>query len=948
MKIKDLIATSPKWEHPDPTVRLKAVSQLPIDDEILLKLIADDGDQQVKSAAVTRLSSGDDLCRLMEGDNSMIASAARTRYQVILNATSDIDPYLKQIAALKDREILRLVAISANSLELKLASVQRIVDEDTLVEIAADANLSAVRQAAVQKISAQQALLTVLRDSLGKDKNVYRIAKEKLAEIQATEEDKQSLLQQCEQIVESISQHANSVFNPSFERAWRTLVDRWQRLEASFESIQEVQERDRLESLIGLFAAANRQCEEIIQQLNAQKIKSEQAEQSALSVCDLLDQKLLALAGDRSVLDTLEQFRTEVDDAWRKLQSAEISNAAKDRYFNTLSKIDSIAVANAKWLACTEELQHLLTDAKSAVQPEAATRKALRRILSKLHWPEITQPPAHLVTARQELERLDQLHAEHIERENQSKTELTIKLDQLEQAVESGALKRVDKLFKEAQHIEAKIASTPLQQERISTLSVKIRELRDWQGFATNPKREELCSKMEDLIIKELHPRDKADRIKTLQQEWKSLGASHSYKSQKLWHRFRQAADHAYEPCQAYFKEQENQRQQNLKERNVICTHLEAFLDQTDWDNVNWRGVADIIQAAKKEWRRFENINRSKRKIIQTRFYKVLDQLQAKLLTEQNINRDTKKNLIEEIKPLVDEAVDLNKAIIRTKELQQAWKQVGFTQLRVDQSLWKEFRSYCDQVFERRSKQNQAGKIQEQAFLKEADLLCRDIEIAASNRSEATEPISNSKLKQARSSFDSLNLPQRASTALRQRFTTACTAYEEALIEQEIAARQAVTVELKRRATLCCILESCPSASAADDAIQAWQNDAKQELPRELDKRITQRWEFAQTITATTATEVVELQQTNLKEAQLLCIKVEILAGIDSPAEALPLVMEYQVSRLNKGLSRRERETKSLQEQRKELQIDWYCLGPLPCECIADLSQRFESATTKI
>ena len=115
-----------------------------------------------------------------------------------------------------------------------------------------------------------------------------------------------------------------------------------------------------------------------------------------------------------------------------------------------------------------------------------------------------------------------------------------------------------------------------------------------------------------------------------------------------------------------------------------------------------------------------------------------------------------------------------------------------------------------------------------------------------------------------------------------------------------------------------------------------------------MEERISQRWDLAQAIAAAPPADLAELQQSTLKEAQMLCVGMELLAGIDSPAEAQPFILEYQVSRLNKGLSRREKETRSPDEQKKAMQLDWYCLGPLPTESVDDLSQRFEFAAAKL
>ena len=66
-------------------------------------------------------------------------------------------------------------------------------------------------------------------------------------------------------------------------------------------------------------------------------------------------------------------------------------------------------------------------------------------------------------------------------------------------------------------------ADQPRYREKLARLEVKLNELGDWKQFATEPKLISLCEQMEKIPQQELAPRDQADRIKALQQQWNCL-----------------------------------------------------------------------------------------------------------------------------------------------------------------------------------------------------------------------------------------------------------------------------------------------------------------------------------------------------------------------------------------------------------------------------------------
>jgi len=90
------------------------------------------------------------------------------------------------------------------------------------------------------------------------------------------------------------------------------------------------------------------------------------------------------------------------------------------------------------------------------------------------------------------------------------------------------------------------------------------------------PKKEALVEEMEALANSTLHPKELAEKIKTMQAEWKTLSKGGENKDSDLWERLQKAADIAFEPCRAYFDEQDKQREENAEKRGA--RHLESLL----------------------------------------------------------------------------------------------------------------------------------------------------------------------------------------------------------------------------------------------------------------------------------------------------------------------------------------------------------------------------------
>ncbi len=479
---------------------------------------------------------------------------------------------------------------------------------------------------------------------------------------------------------------------------------------------------------------------------------------------------------------------------------------------------------------------------------------------------------------------------------------LADRLRRFQTDIEAGRIKAAGKQHRaigKMLEVGAAVA-TVAQLELFHQLAARFGELRDWQSFVTIPKRQELCSRMQALPVDtSIHPAEKARAIKELQMEWKELGPSDSKDAQHLWSQFKLAADAAYVPCAEFFQEQRLHREQNLAAKETICVALEAC-DLEGIDGVvDWKAASQLVLQSKQGWRAIEDVPRNRQKKIQNRFSAALVRIEARLKEEQKRNYDAKVALIETLRGLLaDEVTTVDQLVRHAKQSQSEWKLIGITDRRADQKLWSMFRSECDQVFSKRDTAKQA--VTRGGRGDTAD------DAATATHASRRAPDS----KPGRRSHDAQKSRQN---------------------EPKSVSSQDLLAEARRRAAICVQLER--GQITAEQADAEW--DGAVELPPAILARLAARKQAVPV--------AEEIPAENHRVAELLCVRIEILAGIDSPPEARQARMQYQVDRLNKALTLGDKDTRSPRQQADDLAIDWYCLGPLPNDA-TPLIERFETA----
>ena len=486
--------------------------------------------------------------------------------------------------------------------------------------------------------------------------------------------------------------------------------------------------------------------------------------------------------------------------------------------------------------------------------------------------------------------------------------------------------------------IEEKLpAAAPLPghlARQLQQLDAKLGELKDWKSFSVAPKRVELLQEMESLAAgSTLHATALAERIKSLQDEWRMLSKGAGENLEADWQRFQEAARKAYQPCREYFEAQAQIRRDHLQRRQALLERLAAFEAAHNWEQPDWQTVSMALRDARQEWRQHSPVDRAAGKAVQERFDAVLASLQNRLDLEYARNIKEKRLLIDRAQRLLA-SEDSRKAIDEVKELQQKWKGVGPVPRAADRSLWEEFRQHCDALFQKREQQFAEHTTRLEANRAKAIVACTELErIAALSGSELLE--SARTLPELRLAFESLGeFPKGAGRELHRRFERAVERCDKAVAQQQARDAEQSWSNLFEaantvRAYRLSIARGAPGAErealrqAAEDhvaGIVQWPKGALAVIRSEL------------------AREAANDLAANEEALRQLCIRAEVFADRPTPTEDQPRRREYQVQRLVRGMGQG---AAADEAQLDTLALEWVGVGPTEEGTYRQLLERF-------
>lgn len=946
----------PKWKNAKAETRKLGVAELnPYDEKqnaILTDLALLDPDNGVRAAAIAKVTSPVTLSSLLLGKET------NEIQQVIVDRLLA----LFQQNALDQQQLLGALDTSASSLlaqaildgsvpvQLKQTALNFIKDESLLTKLACEHPHASVRQSAAEQVQDFAALEAILKVAKNKDKTIYRIVKERLAEHRAVQSRLNEEKARREEVVKQLETHGRISFDPIYAAKFEHLKQQWQQLQGGADVVLVERANKALDA-----------CEEVISaheaELQARKLAASEKEQAEIERNEAiaqLEKTLESLSApaqwEHNSLPSLNAILKTQTARWDEANRVLLANKASAQRF------ERVHLALSQFVAVASEWAQLEEDAKGAlanfredievVTPRVeSAAQTLTKITKRVRWPESFAKPTLLAEVEAALHDFNAIKQVSAEKSKAKLAEAKQAIEQLKAALGQGALKSANKHLNEAQHMLRELpygmAEKLLLQLR--ELTQKVNELRDWQGYVTTPKKVQLCESMEQLIEAELDPASKADAIKALQEEWRALGATGPHGEQALWERFKAASDKAWEPCSDYFAQQAEVRQKNLAERERVIAELKQYLEQTEWANPDWKLAQQVYEVARHDWQRFNYVDRKPGQETQKQFDHLIESLKQKIEQEREKNAGLKQALVKRAEALLSEA-DANQAVNRAKELQQQWKEIGHAGHKQDRDLWKAFRTACDGIFEKRNQQRDAKREQDQGHYQNARDLIEALErLAEDVQSEARWM--EQEMDRLEKEFEATELNEKQRHALRGSFQNALRNARRAVQSAHQRVHEARWQHAEARADVCASLETAllngQALSDLDISIAQAEFQNAGEMPKHAEAGLMTRFSRALTAAESGNPEALGDAAANLEALHILTLRSEILMDIASPDADREKRMEYAVSRLQAG----QRETRQRSPQlAEELWSEWLAIGVADAEKRAHLYERFQRA----
>lgn len=887
----------------------------------------DNPSEKIRAAACNQIKDHERLLQVALNDSSdNIRLIAARQFAKHLPAGESARQTLTDFAASSDKKHLaRLITAHHSDGGLRAFGLTHFNTDEDLCHIAIEARFHDTRQAVTSDIKSLEVVDKCWRAIKSKDKVVAREMKLRLDAHQAGLAQSQQQAQEVDKIIDEMDKLANGAWSPTYPNRYELFANRWQQLD---------------------FAIADdkKRRYDTLQETALKKVQSNLAEQQShnafnevIAALETTTQSLLATNFSElsSVMPQVGASADTQKTKWQSLQSNATADKQQEQKYSTITKRLTTQLQQAKdVVAAVSELDDSNNVDSRKLSAQLKKLQTLKNSLSGTR-------PAYADELPQLIEKVQHT----IETRNQQSRELTASINKqfgsLNSAINAKKWGPANSIH---ERLAKKVARLPAAQQKnhsdkLERLGIKLKELGDWKQFATEPKLVELCEHMEHVPSLGLSVKEQADRIRDLQLQWKAMGASPGQEAH--WPRFKKAADTAYQPCAEYFARQRDVKQGKLKQRSTICDMLQTYLDQSDWNKPDLKLVEKTIRTAKNEWRDSRVFDRKATAALDTRFTELLARLDEKLQPLYEASIAEKQDLIDKAVALGEGEINQH-CINQVKRLQGMWRLTGNTRRKDDQKLWTAFNDACSTIY-----QTHRGKQREQyAASVEHVTRAKAIigELKAMTKTDAAPDEKH--VQQLQDEFAALaEFPERDQKHLPRDLARALDALDNHRQKAAASAQSMELVRLAHNASLCDKLDELTGQPADEikapmEALLAEWNSGEKTDNTQWKKAMQQRLDA---IVSHLQSGTEPDYEANTLARHILCIETEILMERETPASDKQLRMQYQLEKLQQGLSSASAATP--QQQLLEQKMRWLTSGPAHKDQRMALQQRFDTAS---
>ncbi|MEN8179268.1 MAG: DUF349 domain-containing protein [Pseudomonadota bacterium] len=954
----------PKWQHPNPEVRRQAVEALAPDNaEVLTQVALQDEIADVRKVALSRIHDLKFLRKAVddERDQEVREFAIKHLSECLAGVNQEPQPMDLRLDILTrhpEPELLAFVAMNGAEPELRKSAQELVKQQKVLGEVAVKDPVFANRLAALERINDSDVLEKIFRETRKHDKQIHRLSRAKLDALLEAREKTARNHSECEEVCNRLEQMGQGSNWENELVEFDGLDERWKRLSGEAE-----------DSFQARYAAARDAFLKVSASFREARAAKEQEWAAARSAKQLILAELTKRCAELNDLQSLneeaESQNTSELESWQTawnlvpgLSDPQVK-LLDETYAQNLhamrKQLDLLRHCRETEAALNiliDEAQNLLDSKKPITENQV---KSLDR-----RW-EAKQGASDTSALASEIERYEGLHKQlrtrlihQVEKRNKEFEKLPDMLNKLESLVNDKVLKEAVPMHDRLQSSLNQLHAMGMPQDklapfvkRLHRVTPQVRELQSWRTWGADEARERFCEEMEALISSEDKPAELAARIRHLRGEWNNLRSDGGATGKTLRKRFDKAANEAYKPCETFFKQQSEQRNNNLEKKHELLNQLESYLDTVEWSHMDWKAAVKFHRQLSNDWRRAGPVDRREAKEIDGRYQKAMGVINEHLEQEHKRNLLQRWGLIDQVRALMN-LEDINKAIDECKQLQTQWQTTVAGKRKLENEIWQEFREACDAVFARRKQQQDERHAEEQQHKAQKQEICTSIEQLSEARHDELDSAERKLHKLLDAWKEGGVVAKRDSAALEQRFEKAQIKFRQHKDALVAAEENAQLNLLRDKADLCGKLEQLlddpESATELETIEQSWNNLSQ--LSENSTNALMQK-RYAQVIDALKdgagekRTQLLDELKANLESRKELCLRMEILSGVQSPPELQQARMEFQANRLAEAMGQGEEDPVG---KIAELELSFCLTGSAPTSEEAGLQQRFEKA----
>jgi DNA repair protein SbcC/Rad50 len=851
----------PAWENPDAAVRLRAVQTGQQPDLVarLAELAQRDPDPEVRIAALKRVDDLALLERRMRGEHDeRVAAAARDGLvEQLCNTARAIDERLAVLATVNDPSALAAVAERAPDGALRRDALARIDRPGFLFVRCLQDPDPALRLWLLERIDSPDALQRLAEAARKRDKKLTRAARERLAALQLAAGDSAALqrgvLALCDQLERLVRE-----LPADRDARLATMRGQWQELAPQVDADLQRRTEGYFAMAETAIAAAQAGPVAVMPAPTADADAPVAIEPAPPSPPSPPDPELDAL------FDALPA--ADADDFERR--TGDIVQQAQQR---RLARPDD-AVVEAQF----ERLQAALSE-----------RRANRR------------------------------EARERQRE-QAVVAAAAALDALETELQAGNLTAARAARQALDGVDLPAAL----QRRLSRADQQLAKFDRWQRWSGHTVRQRLCEDAEALHGSGLHPDALATRVKELQAEWSRLdaleGEAAPVSDSGIARRFRALCQRALAPARGYFEKRRELRGQRAEQVEQL---LEESADLISAANASAGALAAMRRRLGDALHGLDDVSPEKRAVQGRALRERRTEIDAALSACREQAAAEKRRLIARLRRELGQ-VDGAAGIALARQAQTEWKRLPRAERAEEDALWSELRGLVDPLFERVREQDTAQRAEQTANASATRAVLDELNALAAAGSERlqhaevhveglitrfralTRPVADDRNPhEGRDAGPARREGRDSGPARRDRPRGApprrpaahpLEAEFNAALGRVDAARKQAAAELEQQS-----MTRIAEAGALLDRLQAADGDARAELRQAFD-----RLQLSADARQALQPRLAEIDAGHTSEvadpaaADLLAVRAELAAGIDSPAAAAALRRQEQMRRL--------------------------------------------------